>query len=69
MFPGATMPMTRTFKIGQSLVYYPDKRTPKGRYIVLRLVPQPDGRVYYQIRSQDDPSLEFTADARELRKA
>ena len=60
--------MTRKFKIGQPLLYYPTNRMKlKGRFIVIRLFPQPDGEVHYRIRSENDISLEYTADARELR--
>jgi hypothetical protein len=39
----------------------------RGRFIVIRLFPQPDGKVHYRIRSENDVSLEYTADASELR--
>jgi hypothetical protein len=71
MFPAATILaplMTRKFKIGQPLLYYPTNRMKlKGRFIVIRLFPRPDGQVHYRIRSEEDASLEYTADARELR--
>jgi hypothetical protein len=58
----------RKFKIGQSLFYYPKERLKaNGRYVVIRLLPQPDGEARYLIRSQDDASLECTASASELR--
>ena len=54
------------FKIGQ-YVYYVPRRT-EGRYIVMRLLPQPNGAPRYLIRSQAEPELEFTAEASELRR-
>jgi hypothetical protein len=34
----------RKFKIGQSLFYYPEERLKaNGRYVVIRLLTQPDG--------------------------
>jgi hypothetical protein len=58
----------RKFKIGQSLFYYPKERLKaNGRYVVIRLLTQPDGEARYLIRSQDDASLEYTASASELR--
>jgi hypothetical protein len=53
------------FKIGQYVLYVP--RRAEGRYVVMRLVPQPKGRVRYIIRSQADPEREYTAEAKELR--
>jgi hypothetical protein len=41
----------------------------KGRYVVIAVFPQPDGRARYLIRSGDEPSIEYTASATELRKA
>ena len=71
MFPGATIPaslMMRKFKIGQPLLYHPTNRMKvQGRFIVIQLFPQPDGEVHYRIRSENDISLEYTADASELR--
>ena len=61
MFPGATISaslMTRKFKIGQPLLYHPTNRMKaKGRFIVIRLFPQPDGKVHYRIRSENDVPL------------
>jgi hypothetical protein len=71
LFPGATISaslMTRKFKIGQPLLYHPTNRMKaRGRFIVIRLFPQPDGKVHYRIGSENDGSLEYTADASELR--
>jgi hypothetical protein len=53
------------FKIGQCVYYVP--RRAEGRYIVMRLLPQPKGKLRYIIRSEDDPSCEYTAEASELR--
>ena len=62
--------MTRKFKIGQPLLYHPTNRMKaRGRFIVIRLFPQPDGKVHYRIRSENDVCLEYTADASELREA
>ncbi len=61
MFPGATTLaplMTRKFKIGQPLLYHPTNRMKaQGRFIVIRLFPQPDGNVHYRIRSENDEAL------------
>jgi hypothetical protein len=54
------------FKIGQYVYYVP--RRAEGRYVVMRLLPQPKGKLRYIIRSQDNPEREYTADASELRK-
>ena len=70
MFPGATISapqMMRKFKIGQALLYHPTRMKAQGRFIVIGLFPQPDGKVHYRIRSENDASLEYTADASELR--
>ena len=71
MFPAATILaplMMRKFKIGQPLLYHPANRVKvKGRFIVIRLFPQLDGKVQYRIRSEEDASLEYTANASELR--
>jgi hypothetical protein len=58
----------REFKIGQ-YVYYVPRNRPKaeGRYVVMRLLPQPNGDLRYIIRSQADPEREYTAEASELR--
>jgi hypothetical protein len=56
------------FKIGQYVVYRPANPFKiGGRYVVTRLVPQPNGEPRYIIRSEDDPSCEYTAEASELR--
>jgi hypothetical protein len=49
----------REFKIGQYVLYVP--RRAEGRYVVMRLLPQPNGEVRYRIRSEDTPSREYTA--------
>ena len=54
------------FKIGQYVSYQRHKT--EGRFVVIRLVPQPKGNLRYIIRSQDDPEREYTAEASELRK-
>ena len=53
------------FKIGQYVYYVP--RRAEGRYVVMRLLPQPKGDLRYIIRSQADPEGEYTAEASELR--
>ena len=55
------------FKIGQYVYYVP--RRAEGRYVVMRLLPQPKGNLRYIIRSQADPEREYTAEASELRRA
>jgi hypothetical protein len=70
MFPAATISaplMTRKFKIGQPLYYPTNRMKAQGRFMVIQLFPQPDGEVHYRIRSENDTSLEYTADASELR--
>jgi hypothetical protein len=60
----------REFKIGQYINYVPHNRLrAEGRYVVMRLLPQPNGEVRYRIRSEDTPSREHTAKASELRRA
>jgi hypothetical protein len=54
------------FKIGQYVSY--QRHNAEGRFIVIRLLPQPKGNLRYIIRSQDDPEREYTAEASELRK-
>jgi hypothetical protein len=56
----------REFKIGQYVLYQRHKA--EGRFIVIRLLPQPKGETRYLIRSQADPEREYTAEADELRK-
>ena len=55
----------REFKIGQYVYYVP--RRAEGRYVVMRLLPQPKGKVRYIIRSQAEPEREYTVEADELR--
>jgi hypothetical protein len=61
----------REFKVGQYVYYHPhaNRLMAKGRYVVIAVFPQPDGRVRYLIRSEDEPSIEYTVSATELRKA
>jgi hypothetical protein len=54
------------FKIGQ-YVYY-RRHAAEGRFVVMRLLPQPKGKVRYVIRNQDEPEREYTAEASELRR-
>ena len=54
------------FKIGQ-YVYYRSRA--EGRFVVMKLLPQPKGEPRYIIRSEDDASLEYTVEASELRRA
>jgi hypothetical protein len=68
MFPGATIlaPLImREFKIGQYVSY--QRHVAEGRFVVIRLVPQPKGKLRYIIRSQADPEREYTVEASELR--
>jgi hypothetical protein len=53
------------FKIGQYVYYVP--RRAEGRYVVVRLLPQPKGKLRYIIRSAADPEREYTVEASELR--
>jgi hypothetical protein len=54
------------FKIGQ-YVYY-RRHAEEGRFVVMRLLPQPKDKVRYVIRNQDDPEREYTVEASELRR-
>jgi hypothetical protein len=54
------------FKIGQ-YVYY-RLHAAEGRFVVKRLLPQPEGKVRYVIRSEENPSVEHTVEASELRR-
>jgi hypothetical protein len=54
------------FKIGQ-YVRYPRHRV-EGRFIVIRLLPQSKREPRYVIRSEENPSREYTAPASELRR-
>jgi hypothetical protein len=53
------------FKIGQHVSYRRQKT--EGRFVVIRLLPQPKGEPHYVIRSQAEPEREYTAEASELR--
>jgi hypothetical protein len=55
----------REFKIGQNFCY--QRHSAEARYVVTRLVSQPNSEPRYIIRSEDDPSCEYTAEASELR--
>ena len=58
------------FKIGQYVYYVPHNRyKADGRYVVMRLLPQPKGELRYVIRSEENPSQEYTVEAGELRRA
>jgi hypothetical protein len=54
------------FKLGQYVYYVP--RRGEGRYVVMRLLPQPKGGLRYIIRSQSDSEREYTVEASELRR-
>jgi hypothetical protein len=56
----------REFKIGQYVFYQRHKA--EGRFIVVRLLPQPKSEPRYIIRSEEDPEREYTAEAGELRR-
>ena len=61
---------TREFKVGQYVYYHSANRMmAKGQYVVIAVFPQLAGRARYLIRSEDEPSTEYTASAKELRKA
>ena len=53
------------FKIGQYVFYQRHKA--EGRFVVMRLLPQPKRAPRYVIRSEDEPEREYTASASELR--
>jgi hypothetical protein len=66
---GALHGSMHEFKIGQYVFYVPrDRFKAEGRYMVMRLLPQPKGELHYIIRSQDEPEREYTAEASELRR-
>ena len=52
------------FKISQ-YVYYRSRA--EGRFVVMKLLPQPKGKVRYVIRSEDEPEREYTVEASERR--
>jgi hypothetical protein len=52
----------REFKIGQYVFY---RSRAEGRFVVMRLLPQPKGEPRYVIRSEDDASVEHNAEAKE----
>ena len=53
---------------GASDLDHTHERCVERRYVVIALFQKPDGRVRYLIQSEDEPS-EYTASAKELRKA
>ena len=59
------LPMT-DFKIGQYVSY--QRHNAEGRFIVIRLLSQPKGEPRYVIRSEENPSREYTVEAGELRR-
>ena len=67
MLDGQRATTMREFKIGQNVCYQRHKA--EGRFIVIRLVPQPKGEPRYVIRSEENTSREFTVEAGELRRA
>ena len=59
----------REFRIGQYVYYVPHNHArAEGRYVVMRLMPQPKGEPRYIIRSQAEPEREYTVEASELRR-
>jgi hypothetical protein len=59
----------RKFKIGQTVFYYRggrDRRCKVGLYIVMRIFSRPDGEIRYRIRSENDPTVEYTVRENEL---
>ena len=59
--------LSRTdFKIGQYVSY--QRHNAEGRFIVIRLLAQPKGEPRYVIRSEENPSQEYTVEAGELRR-
>jgi hypothetical protein len=58
------------FEIGEYVTYHPTTgRRADGRYVVIATFLQPNGEPRYIIRGEDDPSVEYTAEAKELRAA
>jgi hypothetical protein len=61
---------SREFKVGKYVIYHPTTgRTADGRYVVIATFLQPNGEPRYIIRREDDPTVEYTAEAKELRAA
>ena len=54
----------REFKIGQYVFYR--HHNAEGRFVVMRLLPQPKGASRYVIRSEENPEREYTAEASEF---
>jgi len=54
------------FKIGQYVFY--QRHKVEGRFVVVRLLPRPKGEPRYVVRSEEDPSREYAAEANELRR-
>jgi hypothetical protein len=57
----------REFKLGQYVSY--QRHGAEGRFVVIRLLPQPKGEPRYVIRSEENPSREYTVEVSELRRA
>jgi hypothetical protein len=55
------------FKIDPYVSYQRHKA--EGRFVVIRLLPQPKGEPRYIIRSEENPGREYTTEASELRSA
>ena len=61
---------SREFKIGEYVTYHPTTgRKADGRYVVIATFLQPNGEPRYIIRREDDPKVEYTVEANELRAA
>jgi hypothetical protein len=61
---------SREFKVGEYVTYHPTTgRKADGRYVVIARFVQPNGKPRYIIRREYDPTVEYTAEAKELRAA
>jgi hypothetical protein len=59
---------SREFKIGEYVTYHPTTgRKADGRYVVIATFLQPNGEPRFIIRREADPTVEYTAEAKELR--
>jgi hypothetical protein len=58
--------MNKSFKIGQSLFYRRGGVKARGRYVVLAVLRQTRGEVWYRIRSQDNELVERVVRESEL---
>lgn len=56
----------REFKIGQYVFY---RSRAEGRFVVVKVLPQPKGEPRYIIRGEGNASVEYNAEAKELRRA